>query len=51
MEQERLVAWFGPARLVRRPDGRLQVKGGTADDVQRAKEWISLFMHEATLVP
>lgn len=45
--QEELVASFGGARLVRKLDGRYELRGGTANDRQRAREWISLFLHEA----
>ena len=45
----RVVAKFGPARLVETRRGAVEVRGGTAADVASAKEWISLFMHEATL--
>ena len=45
----RLVARFGPARLVETRHGVVEVRGGTAEEVVAAKEWISLFMHEATL--
>ncbi|MBM3823913.1 MAG: hypothetical protein FJ404_13690 [Verrucomicrobia bacterium] len=41
------VATFGRARLVRAADGRLELRGGSEEDRARAREWISLFMHEA----
>jgi hypothetical protein len=44
-----LVARFGQARLLSRADGRVELRGGTASDHADAKEWISLFMHEAIL--
>jgi hypothetical protein len=45
--EEQLVASFGDARLVRQLDGKMELKGGTPEDHTAAKEWISLFMHEA----
>ncbi len=45
--EEQLVASFGDAKLVRRLDGRMELKGGTPDDRTAAKEWISLFLQEA----
>lgn len=45
----RVVARFGPARLVETRQGAIEIRGGTSEDVVVAKEWISLFMHEATL--
>lgn len=49
----RVIATFGQAQLVSTPEGRLELRGGTADDRLAAREWISLFMHEAAprLVP
>ncbi len=49
IKNERVIASFGEARLMKRADGRLELRGGTADDQTAAKEWISLFMHEAVL--
>jgi hypothetical protein len=45
--QEELVAAFGQAELVRTLAGRYELRGGTAEDRQKAGEWISLFLHEA----
>jgi len=42
-----LVAHFGQAKLLSRADGRVELRGGTAADRTEAKEWISLFMHDA----
>jgi len=41
-----LVAAFGTAQLVTKPDGRHELIGGTADDHAAAREWCSLFAHE-----
>jgi hypothetical protein len=43
----KLVACFGRAKLLSRADGRVELRGGTAADRTEAKEWISLFMHDA----
>ena len=45
----RVVARFGLARLVETRYGAVEVRGGTTEELVAAKEWISLFMHEATL--
>lgn len=45
--QPRVIACWGTARLVREPDGRYRLHGGTPADRQAALEWISLFLHEA----
>lgn len=42
-----ILASFGTARLVKKRDGRHELIGGTADDHAVAREWCSLFLHEA----
>ena len=44
---ERVITTFGRARLVGWRDGSMELRGGGAGDRTMAKEWISLFMHEA----
>jgi hypothetical protein len=44
---ERLITTFGDARLVSLADGSMELRGGKIQDRTTAKEWISLFMHEA----
>jgi hypothetical protein len=46
-KSERLITTFGHARLVWREDGSTELRGGRVQDQTTAKEWISLFMHEA----
>ena len=46
---ERIVQWFGEARLVQRADGRHELIGGTRADLAAAREWISLFGHDIVL--
>ncbi len=46
-ESAELVRIFGDAQLLRHPSGRWELRGGTAHDRLEAKEWISLFCHEA----
>jgi hypothetical protein len=48
-KSERIVTTFGQARLVVLPDATMELRGGRSDDRTAAKEWISLFMHEAVL--
>lgn len=43
------TASFGEARLFRKPNGDYELVGGTAGDRVAAKEWVSLFMHEASI--
>ena len=44
---ERLITTFGKARLIGLADGSMELRGGHPQDQTAAKEWISLFMHEA----
>ena len=46
-KNEQLITTFGNARLVRLADGSTQLRGARAQEQTTAKEWISLFMHEA----
>ena len=50
VNQGDVVAYFGQARLVKRLDCKFELRGGSQEDHSAAKEWISLFMHEAVLV-
>ena len=45
-EGEVIAAW-GEAKLVKYLDGKLELVGGSAGDHTAAKEWLSLFWHEA----
>lgn len=42
-----IVARFGAAKLIRKPDGSWRLEGGSRDERRSAMEWISLFAHEA----
>jgi len=42
-----LVRVFGDAQLLRHSSGRWELRGGSTNDRREAKEWISLFCHEA----
>jgi hypothetical protein len=46
-KDDQLIASFGEAQLVKKLDGILELRGGSSDDRTAAKEWISLFCHEA----
>ena len=43
------VASFGNARLMRKFNGDCYILGGTRDDHAAAKEWVSMFLHEAAI--
>lgn len=42
-----VVAVFGGSRVVRLRNGRLEIRGGEPADRAEAREWTSLFCHEA----
>ena len=44
----KIVASFGAARLIRHRDGQWELRGGSPGDRAAAREWCSLFQHEAT---
>jgi len=44
------IAVFGGARLVKTLDGKLELRGGMDADRIEAKQWCSLFLHEAVFV-
>ena len=47
--QPRIVATFGRASLVRIAGASYELRGASEDDLTAAKEWVSMFMHEALL--
>lgn len=44
---ERVIASFGRAHLVKHFNGRFELRGGNPADHQEAREWASMFLHEA----
>ena len=46
---DKTLARFGQARLIQKPTGKIELVGGTVADRIAAKEWVSLFLHEATV--
>lgn len=49
IDEARVIAKFGGALLTRDREGKWQLQGGSRDDRQNAREWISLFLHEAVV--
>ena len=45
----KIMAHFGKARLVKQPTGKSELIGGTPKDRAAAREWCSLFLHEAII--
>ena len=48
-DEGEVLAYFGGARLVKKLDGRLELVGGDRGDRTAAREWISMFFHEAVV--
>jgi len=46
----RVVACFGEADLVTSGGADYELHNASADDCTAAKEWVSMFMHEAVIV-
>lgn len=49
LDQGEVIASFGDACLVKKLSGKIELVGGTDDDRAAAKEWASLFLHEAVV--
>ena len=47
--QGEVIASWGEAKLVKTQDGKLELRGGSKEDRGEAREWISLFWHEAVV--
>jgi len=47
-EGEVMASW-GEARLMKFLDGKWELCGGSENDRTEAREWISLFLHDAVL--
>jgi methanogenic corrinoid protein MtbC1 len=43
--REELIAGFGGARITRDLDGKFAIKGGTAEEQQQARTWMTQFLH------
>ena len=48
-DEGELIASWGEAKLVKYLDGKLELTGGSKDDLAEAREWMSLFWHEAVV--
>ena len=48
-DEGELLATFGDARLVKYLDGKIELCGGADADRAAAREWCSLFLHEAVV--
>ena len=48
-DEGKLIASWGKARLIKFLDGKWELRGGSENDLAEAKEWISLFWHDAVV--
>jgi hypothetical protein len=48
-DEGEVIAWFGNAKLIRFLDGKTELRGGSNDDRTAAREWMSMFWHEAVV--
>ena len=48
-DSDELVASWGEAKLVKYRDGRTERTGGSKEERGEAKEWVSLYWHEAVV--
>jgi hypothetical protein len=48
-DEGKVIASWGGAKLVKYLDGKLELKGGSKEEVGEAREWLSLFWHEAVV--
>jgi hypothetical protein len=39
-----VIATFGGAQLVKQVDGKMELRGGSAEDQQQARDWVKTFM-------
>jgi hypothetical protein len=46
---EKVIAQFGNKQLIKTPDGKSTLRGGSKSDHTAAKDFISLFLHEAVI--
>ena len=48
-DEGEVVASWGEAQLIKYLDGRSELRGGSKEDRAEAREWMSLFWHEAVV--
>jgi hypothetical protein len=48
-DEGELIASWGEARLIKYLDGHVELRGGSNQDRAEAREWISMFWHEAVV--
>ena len=48
-DEGKLIASWGEARLIKFLNGKWELRGGSENDRAEAKEWISMFWHDAVV--
>jgi len=48
-DEGEVIARFGNAQLIRFLGGKMELRGGSTDDRTAAREWMSMFWHEAVV--
>jgi hypothetical protein len=48
-DEGEVMARWGEAQLIRYLDGKTELRGGSEQERAEAKEWMSLFWHEAVV--
>ena len=48
-DEGEVIASFGDAQLIRFLDGKMELRGGSNNDRTAAREWMSMFWHEAVV--
>lgn len=45
----KVIVSFGDAHLMKKCDGKFELRGGSRAERQAAREWVSFFRHEAAV--
>ena len=48
-DEGEVTASWGEAQLIKCPDGKLELKGGSKEDRIEAREWILMFLSDAVV--
>ena len=48
-DEGEVVAAWGQAQLIRYRDGKTELRGGSEQERAEAREWMSMFWHEAVV--
>ena len=48
-DEGEVIASWGRAQLIKYLDGRTELRGGSPQDREKARKWMSLFWHQAVV--